>query len=147
MIGPMRRAVLAVMTVAACAPGLPGPQPLDLRAALEGTPQPAVAADGACWGRDKLSAEGVAGAGLPFAEAGREVWFQVPCAAEMTADFVATLQRALQVRGYFAAEVTGTLDDPTSAAVRRFQAARGFDSGVLTLAAARALGVAVTPIE
>jgi hypothetical protein len=138
----MRRAVLAVMTVAACAPGLPGPRPLDLRAALVDTPQPAVAADGACWGRDRLPA-GVP----PDAGASRDVWFRVPCDAELTPDFVATLQRALQVRGYFAADITGTLDAPTAAAVRRFQAARGFDSAVLTLATAQALGVAITPVE
>ncbi len=68
------------------------------------------------------------------------VWFAVPCAAPTPA-FAASLQRALKARGLFPNPVTGVIDDDTRMAVRRFQASRGLDSGTLSLAAARALGL------
>ncbi len=69
------------------------------------------------------------------------IWFAVPCPPEYTPAFIASLQRALKARGIFAADVTGVLDPATRAAIRRFQAPRGLDSDVLSLAAARALGL------
>lgn len=173
----MRRAALALVTLAACAPALPLPQPLDLRAALETAPQPAVTADGACWGADTVPAvietetvqimappedrpadsseDGTLPGPAVFRTQVRhqivaerqDVWFRVPCAADLTLPFVATLQRALKARGYFPGAVTGSYDAATAAAVRRFQAARGLDSAVLTLATAQALGVAITPLS
>lgn len=70
-----------------------------------------------------------------------QVWFRAPCIAEQTVDFVATLQRALKARGLYVAPVNGVFDPTTAEAVRRYQAARGFDSPRLTLAAARELGI------
>ncbi len=71
----------------------------------------------------------------------REVWFRTPCEAEMTVAFTATLQRALKARGLYGAAVTGNMDDATRLAIRRFQAPQGLDSSVLSLAAARDLGL------
>ncbi|MEL6620281.1 MAG: peptidoglycan-binding domain-containing protein [Pseudomonadota bacterium] len=71
----------------------------------------------------------------------RENWFEVPCAGLMTPDFIASLQRALEARGLYRGPVTGEMDARTSAAVRRFQKAEGFDNPTLTLAAARQLGL------
>ena len=169
---PETAALLAVV-LAACGPALPPPQEADLRAALVTVPQPAVDAAGGCWGTDTVPAvietEMVQELVSPETRAGdgtvlrpavfrtrtaqrmvderQEVWFRVPCAAELTVPFVATLQRALKARGYFPGAVTGLDDAETAAAVRRYQASRGFDSGRLTLAAAQALGVAVTPVD
>lgn len=75
-----------------------------------------------------------------------EVWFKTPCAADMTPDFIATLQRALKARGLYLLPLTGVMDAATSEAVRRYQASRSFDSPVLTLAATRELGIVATAL-
>ncbi|MEL7098807.1 MAG: peptidoglycan-binding domain-containing protein [Pseudomonadota bacterium] len=71
----------------------------------------------------------------------QETWFQVPCAADMTPEFVSSVQRALAARGLYAGPVTGNMDTRTRAAVRKFQAPEGLDSGILSTAAARRLGL------
>ena len=76
-----------------------------------------------------------------------EVWFQSPCAADLTADFIATLQRALKARGYYLLPLTGVMDPATGAAIRRFQAERGLDSPVLSMAATRELGITATALD
>lgn len=74
------------------------------------------------------------------------VWFRAPCPAEQTVQFVATLQRALKARGLYLMPVTGEMNADTAEAVRRFQAARGLDSPVLSLRAARELGLTATAL-
>jgi len=74
------------------------------------------------------------------------VWFRAPCAAEMTVDFIATLQRALKARGLYLLPLTGVLDGPTRTAIRRYQSPRGIDSDHLSLAAARDLGIINTDL-
>lgn len=76
-----------------------------------------------------------------------EIWFRAPCPEEQTVQFVATLQRALKARGLYLLPVTGEMDAETSEAVRRFQAERGLDSPILSLGAARALGLTTTSLE
>ena len=71
----------------------------------------------------------------------QEFWFQTPCTAVTTPDFIASVQRALKARGLFRGEITGEMDAQTRAAVRRFQKPEGLDSGILSLAAARKLGL------
>lgn len=71
----------------------------------------------------------------------RETWFETPCANTMTPQFIATLQRALQARGLYRGLITGEMGPTTRAAIRRFQAPQGLDSGILSLAAARKLGL------
>ena len=73
----------------------------------------------------------------------QQVWFRIPCRAEVDSEavFVASLQRALKARGLFGGEVTGVMDDATETAVLRYQSANGLESGVLSLAAAQALGL------
>ncbi len=73
-----------------------------------------------------------------------EVWFRAPCAADMTVNFMATLQRALKARGVYLEPVTGVMDLATADAIRRFQAPRGLDSPTLSLAAAKELGISAT---
>lgn len=70
-----------------------------------------------------------------------DVWFLVPCPEQLTPDTVASLQRALKVRGLYRGAVTGGMDAATATAVRRFQAPQGLDSQKLSLAAARQLGL------
>lgn len=76
-----------------------------------------------------------------------EIWFRAPCPADQTVQFVASLQRALKARGLYLAPVTGEMDAETAEAVRRFQAGRGLDSPVLSLAAARELGLSATALD
>ena len=76
-----------------------------------------------------------------------EVWFRAPCPAEMTVDFIATLQRALKARGLYLQPLTGVMDAATTDAVRRFQTERGLDSRQLSLAAAKELGIISTELD
>jgi len=69
------------------------------------------------------------------------LWFKTPCATQMTPDFIASVQRALAVRGYYQGRDTGILDRPTKRAIRRLQAKNGLDSDVLSLKTARDLGL------
>lgn len=71
----------------------------------------------------------------------RENWFQVPCDAQMTPEFIASVQRALEARGYYRGPITAEMDMRTRAAVRRYQQDQGFDSAVLATATARKLGL------
>lgn len=71
----------------------------------------------------------------------REQWFEVPCAQDLTPEFVSSVQRALQARNYYLGPITGNLDMRTRRAVRAYQVDQGLDSGVLTVAAARQLGL------
>ncbi len=70
-----------------------------------------------------------------------DVWFLVPCPEQMTPDTIASLQRALKVRGLYRGVATGEMDAATANAVRRYQAPQGLDSPKLSLTAARQLGL------
>lgn len=74
-------------------------------------------------------------------------WFETPCASDLTPEFVASLQRALQARDAYRGPVTGLMDARTRAAVRRYQAPEGLGSGILSLAAARRLGLVAVELE
>lgn len=67
--------------------------------------------------------------------------FETLCPQRLTADFVATLQRALIVRRAFAGPVTGNYDDATSLAVQQFQRNQGIDSPLLSIDVARQFGL------
>jgi hypothetical protein len=71
----------------------------------------------------------------------RAVWIETPCPPALTADFLASLQRALKARGYYLDEVTGAWSAATADAVRRYQSDNGLESSVLSMAAARGLGL------
>ena len=72
-------------------------------------------------------------------------WFETPCRADLPPDFIASLQRALKARSLYRGPVSGTANAQTRAAVRAFQREDGLDSGMLSLASARKLGLA--PVE
>lgn len=71
----------------------------------------------------------------------QEVWTEIVCIPQFTEDFVASLQRALAARGYYRGEATGLLDNRTRTAIRKFQNDDGFSEAILTLDAARKLGL------
>ncbi|MDC0738205.1 peptidoglycan-binding domain-containing protein [Cognatishimia sp. SS12] len=71
----------------------------------------------------------------------RDTWFETPCPPVFDEEFIASLQRALKARGYYRGSVTGRMDARTRAAIRRYQAPQGLDTGILTLEAARQLGL------
>ncbi len=73
----------------------------------------------------------------------QEVWFETPCQAETDPEFIASVQRALAARGIYQGPVNGEMDRATRRAIRQFQDPQGLDSGVLSLAGARLLGLAV----
>ena len=77
----------------------------------------------------------------------RDIWFAAPCPEAMTVDFLATLQRALKARGYYNLPLTGEMDPATKEALRRYQADHGLDSPLLSLAAARDLGLSTTALN
>lgn len=68
-------------------------------------------------------------------------WFETPCPAQMTPEFIASVQRALEARGYFSGIATGRMDGPTLAAIRLYQQELGIEASSLTLEAARKLGL------
>ncbi len=75
----------------------------------------------------------------------RDNWFETPCAEVLTAEFVSSLQRALLARGFYTGAISGVMDRDTRNAVQQFQRDAGPDSGVLSLAAARSLGLIAVP--
>jgi hypothetical protein len=71
----------------------------------------------------------------------QDVWFRTPCSTEGNVAFVASLQRALKARGLYSGPISGRRNAATSEAVRRLQAKNGLDSPILSLTAARDLGL------
>lgn len=71
----------------------------------------------------------------------QEIWFQTPCPDRMTTAFIASVQRALSARDLYHGPISGTFDARTRAAIRRYQAPQGLDSGTLSVTAARQLGL------
>lgn len=77
----------------------------------------------------------------------QDTWFETLCDEQLTEEFVASLQRALQARGQYRGIISGVLDEQTMGAVRAYQRNNGGpDSGVLTLSTARELGLIASPL-
>lgn len=77
----------------------------------------------------------------------RETWFETPCDDSWTEEFTASLQRALRARGHYSGPITGTMDKRTRAAIRRYQSAQGLDSSILSMEAARQMGLVAVERE
>ncbi len=76
----------------------------------------------------------------------REVEFETPCAAIMTPEFIASVQRALLARGYYTGAISGQIDTRTGRAIERFQTDQGdVHTTTLTLRSARTLGLVALP--
>ncbi|WP_421701488.1 peptidoglycan-binding domain-containing protein [Aliiroseovarius sp.] len=168
MIRPLTSLVAplaALLALTACvAPGLPtAPEGATLLAPGEGPPD---AVDGACYGKDVTPAvietvteqvliqpPQIASDGAIIAPAvyktdtrqrivqdRQEFFFEVPCPDQMTPEFIASVQRALEVRGIYRGAITGEMDAKTRRAIRQFQLP-GFNSDILTMDSARRLGL------
>lgn len=72
-------------------------------------------------------------------------WFDIPCADEVNAELIASLQRALAARGYFTGKLTAMMDHDTKAALRRYQAQNGLDTAVLARQTLLDLGLLTMP--
>ncbi|MEL6609603.1 MAG: peptidoglycan-binding domain-containing protein, partial [Pseudomonadota bacterium] len=138
------------------------PEPLRIR--MEGPPN---ATPGTCWGRDttpatietvteqimlqpaEIASDGTVRQPAVYKTETRQaivrertdIWFETPCAADLTPAFVASVQRALKVRRLYRGAITGELDARTRRAIRAYQAPQGLDSAILSLAAARQMGL------
>lgn len=151
-----------VIAVAACQPTsfAPPPRKADLGkgmivgpAAAEKTPEKA----GECWAENKAQVVPVTSKAATTKTASAKaasapgkagtIRFRVPCPGVMTPEFTASLQRALQARGFHDGAITGRMDAATQAAVRRYQKSLGLDLPVLTLAAAQSLGLVATELD
>ncbi len=77
----------------------------------------------------------------------QDTWFETPCDDMMTPEFNATVQRALQARGHYRGAINGRMDGRTRAAIRAYQKPQGLDSGMLSLAAARQMGLLQVDLE
>ncbi|MEG3662689.1 peptidoglycan-binding domain-containing protein [Celeribacter halophilus] len=77
----------------------------------------------------------------------KELWFETLCREDWTPEFIASVQRALAVRGYYHGTAHGRMDHATRRAIRTYQLEQGVDSEVLSLAAARQLGLKEVPRE
>jgi hypothetical protein len=75
----------------------------------------------------------------------KELWFETPCSEALTPDFIGSIQRALAARGVYNGTITHRMDRGTRRAIRAYQKAQGLDSDILSLAAARKLGLIAHP--
>lgn len=71
----------------------------------------------------------------------KDLTFEALCEAKLTREFVANLQRALAVRGFYKGQATGELNWRTRRAVRLYQIDQGIDSAIISKDTARALGL------
>ena len=169
MIRPNALLFSAICLIAACDAPLPGAsEPALVQTLAEAPPG---AAPGTCWGKvvapavietvtdqillqpAEVLADGTVQSPAVYKTETRQAivkervvtWFETPCGEDLTPEFVASLQRALKARGYYRAAINGQMDSRTRAAIRRFQKPEGLDSGILSLAGARKLGLIAVP--
>lgn len=74
-------------------------------------------------------------------------WFRTPCPDALEPQFISSVQRALEARGFYSGAITGVLDGATKEAIRLYQAPQGLDSAELSLKAAQQLGLANYDLE
>ncbi|MEB8387262.1 peptidoglycan-binding domain-containing protein [Rhodobacteraceae bacterium KMM 6894] len=168
---PLALLICAALTLAACDAPLPGSGEPDLVQTLAEAPPGA--APGTCWGKvvtpavietvtdqilvqsAQVQEDGTVIAPAIYKTETRQAivderkvtWFETPCPADLTPEFVASVQRALSARGYYRAAINGQMDGRTRAAIRRYQKPEGLDSGILSLAAARQLGLVAVDLS
>ena len=71
----------------------------------------------------------------------QDTWFEILCDTDLTPELVGSLQRALAARDLYRGSNSGEMDRATRAAVRRYQTPQGLNSNLLSLAAARQMGL------
>ncbi|SLN30228.1 Putative peptidoglycan binding domain protein [Roseovarius litorisediminis] len=156
---------LTALVLAACQSALPRPFKPEVVQLLDQEPQ--YPRPGTCWEKSSIpdagapltgrmweipSSSGTNGSDVKPAaddaelqesdfEARKDIWFETPCREVLTPEFIASLQRALKARNLYAGPVTGEYGTQTSAAVYSYQAPQGLQTGVLSIAAARQMGL------
>ncbi|WP_069299647.1 peptidoglycan-binding domain-containing protein [Neptunicoccus sediminis] len=70
-----------------------------------------------------------------------EQWFPAVCPHKYTEDFVQSLQRALQARGFYSGALTGWMDEETKIAVKLYQRKLDLDSPIVAKATAEEFGL------
>lgn len=73
----------------------------------------------------------------------QDIRFETPCPPVLDQDFLASLQRALKARGHYQGPINGRMDGDTRRAIRSYQAVSGLQSDILSMDAARRLGLLV----
>ena len=164
----MKQAILLTALAALCACEAMDPvtraEPEPFRTRMEGPPN---AEPGKCWGRDttpavfetvtenillqpaEIGSDGTVRSAPVYKTETRQaivrertdIWFETPCEADLTPEFISSVQRALAARGFYRGMVTGAMDARTLRAIRAFQAPQGLNSAILSTAAARQLGL------
>ncbi|WP_204355227.1 peptidoglycan-binding protein [Roseovarius amoyensis] len=162
---PPLAALMAALALGGCQAALPQmAEPVHVSTRDEAPPG---AAPGTCWGQDEtpavvetvteqiilqppeILADGTVQRPAVYKTETRQqivkprktTWFETPCEHELTPEFIASLQRALAARGRYRGAVTGRMDARTRTAIRGFQRPQGLDSGMISLAAARQMGL------
>ncbi len=74
-------------------------------------------------------------------EARDTIWFEAPCPEVFDQDFIASIQRGLALRDLYFGRAHGEMDLATQNAIRKFQKPMGLNSPVLSMVAARKLGL------
>ena len=169
--GPFTAALLAALLLGGCQAQLPEMAPPERVSTRNEAPP--WAAPGTCWGTDETPAvietvtEQVMLAPEQSPEAGaqaagvvyrtdtqqkivtprQDMWFEIPCEEQRTPEFTASLQRALKARGHYHGPVTGEMTRRTRAAIRAYQKPQGLDSAMISLAAARQMGLVAVPLS
>ena len=143
--------VVVLMSLGACNdPGIGGvPVWSDLSAEIQTAADgmPPKAQPGQCWAEDRLPATASSGTASRGRGDGQRVWFRAPCADQMDHAFIATLQRALKVRGYYRGAISGKMNRATRAAILSYQQRRGLASDRLSLTAAKDMGLVETDLD
>jgi hypothetical protein len=149
----MKSSLLGTLLLAACMQVAPPGEVT--RAAPAGpaveasVPAPEGAPPGTCWTQDLAvdPVDRVLAEALEAPAGGEAVLFETPCAYEMTAELIGSLQRALAARDLYDGTDSGKLDAGTREAIRAWQRPRGLNSGVLAMRTARELGLIPYPTE
>ncbi|WP_397544512.1 peptidoglycan-binding protein [Roseovarius salis] len=163
--GPVIAALLAALSLGGCQTSLPDLAPPERMSTRDKAPP--WAAPGTCWGKDETPAvietvteqvmlqpaqvrdDGTVTEPAAYKTETRQkivkprkdTWFETPCEDQLTPQFNASLQRALKARGHYRGPVTGRMDRRTRAAIRAYQKPQGLDSAMISLAAARQMGL------
>ncbi len=133
----------AVASLVACVPAAEAPNPLApprLQVVITRSVEPPPGAPDRCFARDGVPVEDAL---FPDPRGIPALWFEIPCGAVTDASLIAALQRALTARGFLASTGTGALDPDTRAAIAAYQTPLRLRSEVLSIAAARELGLAI----
>lgn len=71
----------------------------------------------------------------------QEQWFPAVCPHNYTEQFVQSLQRALNARGFYSGALTGWMDEHTNIAVKLYQRKYDIQSSIVALATAEEFGL------